>query len=506
MKIFNAMSMNSVYQEKYQKEHVTTFPIEEKKIGFTTASAESLKDLRTTVRKYINGNDTKVPDGYTVEPVMTGLSLPTDLTFAPDGTLFVSEGGSSWPTRPYMPARVIRVKPNGEVDTIQMDIQAGPRGIAYRDGELYMAIKGGYFTRIVKYNLETKKLTTLIDQLPNGGWHEPGGPIFGPDGLMYFGQGSVSQQGVVLPQGFTVDIAKHPLAHDVPGQDITLTGNNCWSRDPIAPYPYLVETGGFKPFKTPAKKGEQIKGELFCSSGVWRSKPDGTDVELLAWGVRNPFGMAMNSEGELYVADNDFEEKSARAIAEDPDRIWHIKIAKQPYGSIKTPDWYGFPDICGDGLPVNHESHLPLKGEPALPIIENPPQWAGPAAYLEKPHSCMCKMDFCTSDAFGFKGESFATEWGTLAPLNTPRKEALTHGFKVIRLNTKTGKAEDFFTNHQPGPASYYGTGGLERPVSCKFHPDGKSLYVLDFGTVRVTTGYMLAFAHTGVIWKITKQ
>ncbi len=496
--------MDSIYEEKYRKENVKSFPIQEKKIGYSTST--SLTNLRTTARKFIDAKDTKVPDGYTVEPVMAGLSLPTDLAFAPDGTLFVSEGGSSWPTRPYMPARIIRVKPSGEVDAIQMNVQAGPRGIAYKDGELYIAIKGGYFTRIVKYNLETKELTTLIDQLPNGGWHEPGGPVFGPDGLMYFGQGSVSQQGVVLPQGFTVDIAKHPFAHDVPGQDITLTGNNCWSRDPIAPYPYMVETGGFKAFKTPAKKGEQVKGEKFCSSGLWRSKTDGTDVELLAWGIRNPFGMAMNDGGELYVADNDFEEKSARAIAEDPDRIWHIKNAKQPHGSITTPDWYGFPDICGDGLPVDHEKHRPLKGEAALPIIENPPAWAGPAIYLEKPHSCMTKMDFCRSEAFGFKDELFACEWGTLAPLNTPRKEALTHGFKVIRLNVKTGKAEDFFSNPQPGPASAYRTGGLERPVSCKFHPDGKSLYVLDFGAVRVTTGYMLAFAHTGVIWKITKK
>lgn len=73
------------------------------------------------------------------------------------------------------------------------------------------------------------------------------------------------------------------LAHDIPGQDITLTGYNYWSHDPIAPFPYLVETGGFKPFNVPAAKGEQIKGELFCTGGIWRSKPDGSDVELLAW-------------------------------------------------------------------------------------------------------------------------------------------------------------------------------------------------------------------------------
>lgn len=78
---------------------------------------------------------------------------------------------------------------------------------------------------------------------------------------MYFAQGSVSLQGVVLPAGYTVDIAKHPTAQDYPGQDVTLTGNNVWSRDPRAPYPYYVETGPFKPYGVPATKGEVVKGE-----------------------------------------------------------------------------------------------------------------------------------------------------------------------------------------------------------------------------------------------------
>ena len=69
--------------------------------------------------------------------------------------------------------------------------------------------------------------------------------MFGPDGIMYFGQGSVSLHGAVEAEGFSVDIAKHPEARDVPGQDVTLTGNNVWSRDPTAPYPYYAQTGPY---------------------------------------------------------------------------------------------------------------------------------------------------------------------------------------------------------------------------------------------------------------------
>src|SRR5919205_374816 len=100
-----------------------------------------------------------------------------------------------------------------------------PRDVAVHDGGLFISDKGGYTSRIVRRDLESGERTVIVDGLPDGGWHEPGGPVFGTDGLFYFGQGSVSQNGVPLPQGFTVDLAKHPSAHDVPGQDVVLTGN-----------------------------------------------------------------------------------------------------------------------------------------------------------------------------------------------------------------------------------------------------------------------------------------
>lgn len=471
------------------------------------SSREALRTLPTKARPVVDPADVVVPDGYEVEALVVGLSFPTGMGFAEDGTLFLLEGGSTWPTRPYMPARILRLDPSGQLTALAVEVLGGPRGVAVKDGFLYVSVKGGYHTQIFRYDLRTMERTCIIDKLPNGGWHEPGGPIFGPhDGLLYFGQGSVSQNGVVLPQGFTVDLAKHPKACDVPGQDVVLTGNNVWSRNPVAPFPFLAETGAFKPFGVPAKRGEVIKGQLFCSTCVMRSRPDGTSPELLAWGIRNPYGMAFDEDGELYVSDNDYEEKGERAIAEDPDRVWHIKNAKQPLGSIKTPDWYGFPDYCADGLPVWHEKHRPLKGKPAEQLIENPPPLAGPPVYLAKPHSCMTKMDFCRSDAFGHRGQLFLAQWGTLAPLNSPRPEDLDHGFCIMRIDVKAGRGEPFLHNRHRGPATAHGSGGIERPVDCKFHPDGTSLYVLDFGAVKVTDAYLQAFAHTGVLWRVTRR
>jgi hypothetical protein len=471
------------------------------------ASREALSALPTAARRKVDGRDVALPEGYTIEPVLVGLSFPTALDQAEDGTLYVCEGGSTWPTRPYMPARILAIHPSGDVDVIAEETLGGPRGISCRNGSLYVSVKGGYFSRIVRYDLRRRDKTILVDKLPDGGWHEPGGPVFGPDGLMYFGQGSVGLNGVVETAGFTVDVAKHPEAHDVPGQDVTLTGNNVWSRNPTTAFPYLAETGPFKPFGTPARKGEVIKGELHCSTGIWRARPDGSEMELLAWGVRNPFGMAIDERGELYVSDNDFEEKGDRPIGADPDRVWHIRNARTPHGAVKTPDWYGFPDYCGDGLPVWHEQHRPQRGPEPEPLLENPPPLAGPAVYLERAHSCMTKMDFCRSDEFGHRGELFLCQWGTLAPLNSLRPEDQGNGFKVIRIDVGAGRAETFVQNRKPGPASADpGSGGIERPVDCKFGRDGRTLYLLDFGYVTVTKTHMVAYAHTGVLWRITRR
>ncbi|WP_437337446.1 hypothetical protein [Sorangium sp. So ce394] len=42
--------------------------------------------------------------------------------------------------------------------------------------------------------------------------------------------------------------------------------------------------------------------------------------------------------------------------------------------------------------------------------------------------------------------------------------------------------------------------------MDCAFSPDGKSLYVLDFGNNTATRSYVVAYAHTGVIWRVTKR
>lgn len=53
-------------------------------------------------------------------------------------------------------------------------------------------------------------------------------------------------------------------------------------------------------------------------------------------------------------------------------------------------------------------------------------------------------------------------------------------------------------------PASKPRTGGLERPVSVKFGPGGKALYIADFGVMTMDEGG--AEPRPGVVWRIVKE
>ncbi len=56
------------------------------------------------------------------------------------------------------------------------------------------------------------------------------------------------------------------------------------------------------------------------------------------------------------------------------------------------------------------------------------------------------------------------------------------------------------------GPASWQKSGGLERPISVRFSPDGTALYVVDFGILLMDKTGPKPQEQTGMIWKVTKE
>jgi hypothetical protein len=96
-------------------------------LAATVMEREAVQDLPVPARPRVDPADVVVPHGYRVEVVLVGLSMPCGMGFADDGTLFVLEGGSTWPTRPYLPARILRLEPDGNLGVVTEEALDGPR-------------------------------------------------------------------------------------------------------------------------------------------------------------------------------------------------------------------------------------------------------------------------------------------------------------------------------------------------------------------------------------------
>lgn len=116
-------------------------------IHATKGTRDALQHLPTRARPKVDPSNISVPEGYTVEPVVVGLSFATDLCFDTDGTIYIGEGGSTWPTRPAPPPRILKLDPAGNLEEFVHEIMPGPRGLAIHDGGLYVAVKGGTSAR-----------------------------------------------------------------------------------------------------------------------------------------------------------------------------------------------------------------------------------------------------------------------------------------------------------------------------------------------------------------------
>lgn len=452
-------------------------------------------DIRTETRP-VDPADIALPAGYKAEVVATGLTFPTSVTFDAQGSVYVTEAGYSY-GEVFLEPKLLRVEPNGSLTTVATGQKNGPwTGVTFHNGNFYVAeggqIEGGKILRITPDG----KISSLVSNLPTMGDHHTNGPVIGPDGYLYFGLGTATNSGVVGKDNYEFGwLKRHPDFHDVPCKDIVLTGRNYVSEIPLGPQEKKQTTGAFSPYGTPTTKGQIIKGSIPCSGSVLRIAPEGGQVELVAWGFRNPFGLGFNSEGSLYVSDNGFDVRGSRPVWGSGDFLWQVQQGQ----------WYGWPDFAG-GLAFNGNRFDPPGEEAPQPLLaEHPNKPPRPAAALGV-HSSSNGLDFSRSGSFGYQGQAFIAQFGDMAP--GVGKVLAPVGFKVVRVNVADGTITEFATNKgkKVAPASKLGTGGLERPVSVRFSPDGRSLYIVDFGVMETGEEGPQPQLKTGVIWKITKS
>ncbi|HEX7021727.1 MAG TPA: hypothetical protein VF171_02645 [Trueperaceae bacterium] len=442
----------------------------------------------------VDPTDVALPAGYRIETVATGLSFPTDITFDDQGRVYVLEAGYSYGEVVTTP-RLLRLGPNG-THTVIAEGDNGPwNGVTFHDGAFYVAggtLQGGQILRITPDG----HITTLLDKLPSYGDHHTNSPVFGPDGLLYFGQGTATNSGVVGTDNAEFGwLYRYPDFHDIPCKDITLEGINYQTSNPLTDDPTdRVTTGGYLPFGTPSRAGQVIEGQVPCNGAVMRMAADGSGLEVVAWGFRNPYRLAFDADGQLYVLENQYDVRGSRPVFGTGDDLWRV-----------TPGtWYGWPDYHA-GRPLTDAGAFQPPGQhaPGFLLAEHPDTPPTPVALLGV-HSSSNGLDFSTSPAFGHVGQAFIAQFGDMSPGVGKVLEPV--GFKVVRVNPDTGVITDFAVNKDPrGPASYVGSGGLERPIATVFSPDGKALYIVDFGIMTVGDSPM-PMPGTGVLWRVTRE
>ena len=437
-----------------------------------------------------NAADVAVPSGYRVELVTTGLTFPTGVAFDDAGRPYVTEAGYSY-GEVFTTPRLLRIEGDGK-HTVVASGKNGPwTGVTFSGGAFFVAeggqLEGGRILRITPDG----QIRALVEGLPSMGDHHTNGPIAGPDGAIYFAQGTATNSGVVGPDNAKFGwLKRKPDFHDIPCRDLKLTGRTFETENPLAGG--RAVTGAFAPFGRNA--GAVARGRVPCNGAIMKVPAGGGNVELVAWGLRNPFGLAFAPGGRLYATDNGYDDRGSRPVWGTADLLW----------AIQPGMWYGWPDFSGErGLTDSHFTP-PGKSTPQFLIAEHPNKPPRPAAYFGV-HSSSNGLDFSRNAAFGHVGEAFVAQFGDQAP--TVGKVLAPVGFKVVRVNVDTGRIEDFMVNkgRDNGPASRVGGNGLERPVAARFDPSGQALYVVDFGVMMQSEKGSMPLQGTGVLWRVTR-
>ena len=110
-------------------------------------------------------------------------------------------------------------------------------------------------------------------------------------------------------------------------------------------------------------------------------------------------------------------------------------------------------------------------------------------------------FDFSSTAAFGFKGDIFIAETGSI-PTGTGASSL--NGFKVARINRSSGVVTDFVTHPcgvppcTPTQAVVFASGGFNKPIDVRFH--GTDMFIVDFGIFAPAP----VTPNSGTIWKVT--
>ena len=410
--------------------------------------------------------------------VAEGFDFPTSVAAGADGAWYVAESGLPFGgARPG--GRIVRIDGEGARETILDGLGAPVTGIAAHDGGFYLS-EGGSPGRISRWT-PGKERTIVVDGLPGGGNYHTNMVAVGGDGWLYFGQGALSNSGV---SGLdAVDLAwlrrlDHPV--DIPGYDIVLAGATFETDDPRAERA-RARTAAFAPFGEAGTPDARLAGRVPCTAAVMRCRPDGSSLELVAWGLRNPFGLGFLADGRLIATDQGADDRGSRPIGAAPDLLYEVKAGA----------WYGWPDFVG-GVPVTDPRFRPARGAPPGFLIANHHALPPPEAPVLRfaVNAAATKFAVLPREAPFWPGQMVVAIFGDEKPMTAPSGARV--GRNLLRVDPSDWSAHAL------------DLGTFDRPIDVAVCDGGRALLVLDFGHFEMReAGGLDARAGSGRLWKL---
>ena len=349
------------------------------------------------------------------------------------------------------------------------------------DGSFLLA-EGGAPGRISRLSPDGTR-TTLVDGLPGAGNYHTNMAVAGADDWIYFGVGAMTNLGIVGLDGAELAwLRKVDHSWDVPGLDLVLTGVNFTS--PAAPgAAETVSTGAFSPFATPTRPGQRVAAALPCTAAVLRCRPDGGELPLHAWGLRNAFGLGFAPDRRLMATDQGSDDRGSRPLGQVPELVY----------AVRSGAWYGWPDFIG-GVPVTDPRFRPRRGpQPAFVLAnhEELPPPERPLAALPV-NGAATKFDFAPPGT-PFAGEMLVALFGDEKPMTAPPGPGSAARWCASTWRTARSGARRHAAETTAGSP----------PIDVRVGPDGEHLWILDFGEFEMEAGGRVrARAGSGKVWR----
>lgn len=415
--------------------------------------------------------------------VAGGLDFPTSLAFDAEGVPWIAESGL-----PFGGARsggrIRRVAPGGTAETRLDALRAPVNGLCPHDGTFFIS-EGGCPGRISRWAPGGER-STVLDNLPGLGNYHTNMALVGPDGRLWFSQGAMTNSGVIGLDAYELGwLGRLPHNCDVPGLDVVLTGASFETPNPLDDDgDSRALTGAFAPFGVAGEPGRRIAGRVPCTAAVLRCALDGSGLELVAWGLRNAYGLAFLPDGRLLATDQGADDRGSRPVGNAPDVLFEVRPGA----------WFGWPDFVA-GEPVTAPRFRPARGPAPGFLLANHAELPPPERPLLEfaVNAAATKLAVIPETASRWPGQILVALFGDERPMTGPAGPRV--GRSIARIDPADWSLHPLFAG-EAGP--------FHRPIDVGLDPAGDQVYVLDFGEFEMLAGGGVdARAGTGALWRI---